>query len=155
MLLIDEADSFLFDRRSAERSWETSMVNELLRAMEGHPAPFVATTNLLYALDPAAQRRFTLRVCFRPLTPARAAELFARSFGVPVPPGTEPLEGLTPGDFGVVAKRVALLGPAEPAALVRALLAEAEARGHHRPRPGFHPPAQRWREAETEAEPTA
>ncbi len=47
MLLIDEADTFLFDRRSVERSWEASMVNELLRWMEHHPAPFIATTNSL------------------------------------------------------------------------------------------------------------
>lgn len=146
MLLIDEADGFLFDRRRAERSWEAGMVNEMLRAMEAHPAPFVATTNLADALDPATQRRFTLHLRFRPLTPARAAELWARSFAVALPAGTEPLDGLTPGDFALVAARAALLGEHDPAALLRELRGEAEARGHAGGKAGFHPPVMRWPE---------
>ena len=86
------------------------MVNEMLRWMEGLRAPFVATTNLAHGLDPATQRRFTLRVVFRTLTPARAAGLFERYFGAVLPAGMAPLEGLTPGDFGVVAARAAQLG---------------------------------------------
>ena len=54
MLLIDEADDFLSDRRDAQRGWERSMVNEMLRQMDGLAAPFVATTNLADRLDPAA-----------------------------------------------------------------------------------------------------
>ena len=54
MLLIDEADDFLSDRRDAQRGWERSMVNEMLRQMDGLAAPFVATTNLADRLAPAA-----------------------------------------------------------------------------------------------------
>lgn len=147
LLLIDEADDFLFDRRRAERSWESAMVNEMLRAMERQAGPFVATTNLADLLDPAAQRRFTLHVRFRALTPGRAAALFAATFGRALPAGTEPLDALTPGDFAVVSDRARLLGEADPAVLVRELRAEAEARGHGGGRAGFHPPALRWEEA--------
>ncbi len=141
LLLIDEADSFLFDRTSATRSWESGMVNEMLRWMEALVTPFVATTNLADTLDPATQRRFTLRATMRMLTPARAAALFERYFGEPLPTGTEPLDGLTPGDFGVVAARATLLSERVPATLLRWLTGEAEVRGQRRGKPGFHLPA--------------
>ncbi|NJR80368.1 AAA family ATPase [Sphingomonas corticis] len=141
MLLIDEADTFLFDRRTATRSWEGSMVNEMLRWMEHHPAPFVATTNLADTLDPATQRRFTLTVRFRTLTPARAAALFAATFGLALPAGAPPLEGVTPGDVGVVAKRAGVLGERDPTTLAAWIRAEAEARGAGGARTGFHLPA--------------
>lgn len=141
VLLIDEAESFLFDRRQATRSWEGSMVNELLRWMEHHPAPFIATTNLADTLDPATQRRFTLTLRFRSLSPGRAASLFAATFGTALPAGQPPLEGVTPGDVGVVAKRARLLGEADPATLADWVRAEAEARGEGRAGAGFHPPA--------------
>ncbi|MDV5825811.1 AAA family ATPase [Sphingobium naphthae] len=67
LLLLDEADSFLFDRRGATRSWESAMVNEMLRSMEALRATFIATTNLIDRMDPATQRRFTLRVSFQSL----------------------------------------------------------------------------------------
>lgn len=141
LLLIDEADDFLFDRRATERSWERGMVNEMLRAMETLGGPFVATTNLADRLDPAVQRRFTVHVRFRALTPARAAELFRLHFGQPLPGGVEPLEGLTPGDFAQVADRARLLGEDDPRRLLAELRAEADARGHRGARAGFHPPA--------------
>jgi tRNA A37 threonylcarbamoyladenosine biosynthesis protein TsaE len=43
-LVIDEAETFLWNRGGAERSWEVSRVNELLVAMESHPLPFACTT---------------------------------------------------------------------------------------------------------------
>ena len=140
MLLIDEADSFLFDRAGAQRSWESGMVNEMLRWMENLRAPFVATTNLADGLDPATQRRFTLRVVFRTLTPTRAAGLFERYFGARLPSGTAPLESLTPSDFGVVAARATLLGERNLLTLTAWLVAEAEARGARCGAAGFHLP---------------
>jgi transitional endoplasmic reticulum ATPase len=38
MLVIDEADSLLSDRRGAVRSWEVTQVNEMLTWMEKPPA---------------------------------------------------------------------------------------------------------------------
>lgn len=136
LLLIDEADDFLSDRREATRSWERSMVNEMLRQMETLRAPFVATTNLADRLDPATQRRFTMHARFRALDPGRAASLYAASFGHALPNGVA-LEGQTPGDFAVVAKRAKLLGEGNPLRLVHWLRAEAAARGEGRAVMGF------------------
>ena len=137
LLLLDEADSFLFDRQGATRSWESGMVNEMLRSMEALRAPFIATTNLIDRMDPATQRRFTLRVSFQSLPRQQVAALFARYFDKAMP---EPLaEGLTPGDFAVVAHRARLLGEARPEMLYDWLVAERNARGPERGRMGFCP----------------
>lgn len=129
MLLIDEADSFLYRREEGQRSWEVTLVNEMLCQMESLETPFVATTNLFDRLDPATQRRFTLRVAFRAMTPRQAEALFVARFGLNWPAG-EPLPtNQTPGDFSVVSARAALLGERDPRQFVRWLREEAEARG--------------------------
>ena len=61
-LIFDEADSLLFDRRDAVRSWEISQVNEMLTWMEEHPFPVCFTTNLMDRVDTASLRRFTFHV---------------------------------------------------------------------------------------------
>lgn len=136
LLLIDEADDFLADRRDVQRSWERTMVNQMLRQMEVLEAPFVATTNTAQLLDPATQRRFTMRVEFRALDEDRAAQQFRRWFGCAVPPAFC-LSGTTPGDFAVVAKRAQLLTQSDPRQLARWLCQEAEARGELRGAIGF------------------
>ena len=47
LLVLDEADSFLADRRDAQRSWEVSQVNEFLTQIEAFEGIFVCTTNLM------------------------------------------------------------------------------------------------------------
>ena len=136
LLLIDEADDFLSDRRDAVRGWERSMVNEMLRQMETLAAPFVATTNLADRLDPATRRRFTVHAEFRALDQRRAAALFPRWFSLPLPSGIT-LHGQTPGDFAVIDARRKLLDERDPMILVRWLRAEAEARGEGRKAMGF------------------
>lgn len=136
MLLIDEADSFLFRREPGQRSWETGMVNEMLRAMERLTTPFVATTNLAETLDPAMQRRFTLRAAFRPMGEAQAARLFVAHFGAALPQGMV-LSGQTPGDFAVIARRAQLLGETRAATLAHWLREEALLRGETVGRMGF------------------
>lgn len=129
LLLIDEADSFLFRREQGQRTWEVSMVNEMLRQMEYLRAPFVATTNLAQMLDPAVQRRFTLRTEFRPLHGAQVRNLFRAHFGQEWPQ-QEPLPTRqTPGDFAVVAHRATLLGETCGTVLIGWLQQEIEARG--------------------------
>ncbi len=78
VLLMDEVDSFLQDRRGAQRSWEVSQVNEMLTQMEAFAGVFIASTNLMNQLDPAALRRFDLNVKFDYLRPAQAIQLFDR-----------------------------------------------------------------------------
>lgn len=142
MLVIDEADSFLFRREAGQRSWETSLVNEMLCQMEGFTMPFVATTNLLDRLDPATQRRFTLHIGFRAMTPQQAQALFVARFGMDWPAGEAWLASQTPGDFAVVAARADLLGERSPRQLIRWLREEAAMRGDGIKAPlGFCPPS--------------
>ena len=68
VLVLDEADSFLADRRGAQHSWEVTQVNELLTQMEAFDGIFVCTTNLMDRLDAASLRRFAFKVKFDFLT---------------------------------------------------------------------------------------
>jgi hypothetical protein len=76
VLLLDEADSFLLDRRGAQRSYEVTEVNEMLQQMERHDGVFICTTNLLDRIDQAALRRFTFKIRFKPLTPEQRERMF-------------------------------------------------------------------------------
>ena len=132
LLLIDEVDSFLQDRRKAQRSWETSMVNEMLTCMESFPGVFIASTNLMDGLDQAALRRFDLKVKFGYLRHEQAWELLCRhcaQLGLPPPlptlqAGMRKLDRLTPGDYAAVARQHRFRPLATPAMLVSALQAE-------------------------------
>jgi SpoVK/Ycf46/Vps4 family AAA+-type ATPase len=141
MLLIDEADSFLYRREAGQQSWEVSQVNEMLVQLEHLRAPFVATTNLADKLDIATQRRFTMRATFRSMTAEQARELFRAHFALDWPLEWPAHEGQTPGDFAVVAHRARLLSEREPAVLLSWLRDEIDARGDHgRGAMGFHLP---------------
>ena len=76
ILLLDEADSFLQDRRGAQRGYEVSEVNEMLQGMERFHGIFICTTNLMDRIDQAALRRFTFKIQFKPLTRAQRLTLF-------------------------------------------------------------------------------
>jgi transitional endoplasmic reticulum ATPase len=110
LLMFDEADSLLRDRRNAQRSWEVSQVNEMLTWMESHPLPFVCATNLMEGLDAAALRRFVFKVRFDWLDGAKIEQAFSAFFAIPAPPGLRELENLAPGDFAVVARKARVLG---------------------------------------------
>ena len=127
MLIIDEADSLLSDRREAVRSWEVTQVNEMLTWMESHPLPFVCTTNLMDRLDQASLRRFTLKLRFDALGTHQAALAFKHFFGVTPPKRLA--DGLTPGDFVTVRRKRDLLGANDPSLLTDWLDQEAEAKG--------------------------
>ena len=62
ILQIDEVDSFLRNRESAKQAWEISQVNEFLTQLESFEGIFIATTNLVDGLDPAALRRFDHKI---------------------------------------------------------------------------------------------
>jgi SpoVK/Ycf46/Vps4 family AAA+-type ATPase len=76
VLLLDEADSFLQDRRNALRSYEVTEVNEMLQGMERFHGIFICTTNLMDRIDQAALRRFTFKIQFQPLTRVQRETLF-------------------------------------------------------------------------------
>lgn len=120
ILLLDEADSFLQDRRGAQRTYEVTEVNEMLQGMERFDGIFVCTTNLLDRLDQAALRRFTFKIKFMPLTSVQRERMFV----------TEALDGdasrmtdeirqrlaklsqLCPGDFAAVKRQTDILAVA-------------------------------------------
>ncbi len=122
VLLLDEADSFLLDRRGAQRSHEVSEVNEMLQGMERFRGIFVCTTNLMDRLDAAALRRFTFKVQFKALRLEQRLALFAQE-ALGLPP-TDDLSGaldpawvrrlhkldqLTMGDFAAIKRQCEIL----------------------------------------------
>ena len=127
MLIIDEIEALIFNRNKASHSWEVSQVDEILTWMEEHPLPFVATTNALTQMDSASLRRFTYKFHFNTLDPRRTALAFKKILGAE-PPDVLP-EGLAPGDFAVLKKKIALLGEQTPLTLARWLQEEMDAKG--------------------------
>lgn len=143
VLQIDEVDSFLRDRRGAERSWEVSQVNEFLTQLEGYRGVFIASTNLFEGLDPAAMRRFDFRVRMDPLRREQAADMAARcmaALGIKAPPAAlrmvRELDALVPGDFEVISRRHRIAPFSSASAVVDALAGEAATRQRRR-RIGF------------------
>ena len=113
LLVLDEVDTFLFSRDGAERSWERSQVNEMLTQIERFEGVMVVSTNLIEVLDPAALRRFDLKLKFDYLTLKQRlgfAKQQAEILGLPLLSEEnlnqiESLNLLTPGDFAAVARR--------------------------------------------------
>lgn len=132
VLLLDEVDSFLQERRGAQRSWEVTEVNEMLTQMESFGGVFIATTNLMEGLDAAALRRFDIKLCFGFLAPAQAVELLAANcatLGLAEPTAADraalaAAQSVTPGDFAAAARQHRFRPLSDAAALVRAVLAE-------------------------------
>jgi SpoVK/Ycf46/Vps4 family AAA+-type ATPase len=101
--------------------------------MEQYPGIFVAATNLMSGIDPAALRRFDFKLHFRALAPEQRRALFAREalgdVSAPVPADLArhlgALEALTPGDFATVARERTLLRETlTPEQFLRRLAAE-------------------------------
>ena len=113
LLVLDEVDTFLFSREGANRSWERSQVNEMLTQIERFEGLMVVSTNLIEVLDPAALRRFDLKLKFDYLTLKQRldfAKQQAEILGLPLLSKEdlsqiESLNLLTPGDFAAVARR--------------------------------------------------
>lgn len=117
VLLLDEADSFLQDRRSAQRTYEVTEVNEMLQGMERFDGIFVCTTNLLDRLDQAALRRFTFKIKFMPLTDAQRERMFVTEalagdltlVTAELRQRLQRLPQLCPGDFAAVKRQTEIL----------------------------------------------
>jgi SpoVK/Ycf46/Vps4 family AAA+-type ATPase len=113
VLVFDEVDGFLQDRREARHSWEVTQVNELLTQMESFDGIFIATTNLMENLDQASLRRFDLKVKFGYMRPEQCAAMFrrlCRELGLNEEEEAalrlvETLETLTPGDFAALMRQ--------------------------------------------------
>jgi len=119
VLVLDEADSFLADRRDAKQSWEVTQVNELLTQMEAFEGIFICTTNLMNRLDQACLRRFAFKIKFDYLSADQRWAMFMNELvrmGGDMSQAPEwerrvrSLDTLTPGDFAVVSRQVTMLG---------------------------------------------
>lgn len=117
ILLLDEADSFLADRKSAKASWEITQVNEMLTQMESFKGLFICSTNLMVRLDEASLRRFALKIRFDYLKPEQRWQLFSEHIGrrarvdeVHCRSKLNQMNNLTPGDFACIRRQSALLG---------------------------------------------
>ncbi|KKO47761.1 hypothetical protein VT06_15285 [Arsukibacterium sp. MJ3] len=131
ILLLDEVDSFLQDRRKALHSWEVTSVNEMLMQMEAFNGIFVASTNLLHNLDQASLRRFDLKACFNYLKPEQAVSLFSAHCKQlklqPCQHSVQKISGvrqLTPGDFAAIARQSRFRPFSTAGDFARALLQE-------------------------------
>ncbi len=117
VLLLDEGDSFLRDRRLARASWEVTQVNELLQQMESFKGVFICATNLMEDIDSAALRRFTFKVKFLPLDDPRRRRMLARfalsnadaDLPRPICDRLSALSELAPGDFATVRRQEVLI----------------------------------------------
>ncbi|HEX5738106.1 MAG TPA: ATP-binding protein, partial [Hydrogenophaga sp.] len=120
VLLLDEADSFLQDRRGAQRTYEVTEVNEMLQGMERFAGIFICTTNLMDAIDQAALRRFTFKIKFKPLTHEQRERMFvvealngdATRLDETLAARLLKLDQLCPGDFAAVKRQVEILAEA-------------------------------------------
>lgn len=117
VLLLDEADSFLADRRDARARWELSETNELLAQMEHFDGLFICTTNVVDRLDRAALRRFAVKLRFDYLRPDQVRALVAdalRGLGVNADErgamaSLALLRQVAPGDVAAVVRRFHML----------------------------------------------
>lgn len=134
VLLLDEADSFLRDRRSAHQGWEVTQINEMLVQIESYDGLFIASTNLFESFDAAALRRFDLKIRFDYLRAEQAWPLFKATLRQAGQRLSQPvlwqsrlaaLDGLTPGTFATVMRRQRLTQePLTPQRLLEALIDE-------------------------------
>ncbi len=132
VLLIDEVEGLLSDRSALRQSWELTMVNALLTALDSFNGYVVLTTNLFQRLDPAVLRRLEHKLELRPPNADQRRSLWGRFRehfgwvqGADLEAQVDALDGLTPGDFHQVARQY--LGDpvqATPFAVLQALRAE-------------------------------
>lgn len=138
VLVLDEVDSFLFSRDNAQRSWERSQVNEMLTQIEWFEGLLIVSTNLMDILDPAALRRFDLKLKFDYLDSTQRqnfAQHQAEKLGLgKLSEGDmhfiEQLNLLTPGDFAAVARRHQFAPFEEAKSWLKALQEECEIKPH-------------------------
>ena len=112
ILFFDEADSLLYPRKEANRSWEKSMTNEILTQMDSFSGIVVFATNDVDGLDHAAFRRFQFKIEFLPLTSDGNIKFYNSILKPLISKNNiltdkdinciQDISNLTPGDFAIV-----------------------------------------------------
>lgn len=110
ILFLDEADSLLYSRQNAQRTWETTQVNELLCQMENFRGIFICATNFKDNLDSASLRRFNFKVEFDYLDSLGKIHFYDRllsdlasgALSIEDTRFLDSIPRLTPGDYKVV-----------------------------------------------------
>lgn len=112
ILLLDESDTFLYDRTYSQREFEVSQVNELLTQMEDFEYPLIMTTNLKDRIDKASMRRFIFKIKFDYMKPenvlAGIKEYFGKKFSL-TEEQLNKLPHLCAGDFFLIKKKMEIL----------------------------------------------
>lgn len=132
VLMIDEADSLFTSRQGAHTSWEVSLTNEVLSQMEDFEGVFICTTNLLNNFDSAAMRRFDWKVAFLPSTPEGRVKLYSTYFNnnqdisdnIKNVLIDSRLNGICPGDFKAVWRKLRFIDEKKPKDILSALITE-------------------------------
>lgn len=146
ILMIDEVDSLLADRRHAVRAWEVSEVNEMLAQLENFGGVFIASTNRIESVDAAARRRFDFKIKFDYLTGGQVAELLdfqCHFLGLDKPSGelltiASRIDNATPGDFRIAARQHRFRQFRDASALLDAVIRECSGKTSSSGRPaGF------------------
>lgn len=113
VLVIDEADSFLFPRERTREPWEATLVNEFLTSLESFRGFCICTTNRRKDMDSAAMRRFSYKIRFRYADTVQVQALY-EALLAPLCKGRlssalrcrlKGMDRLTPGDFHSVRAR--------------------------------------------------
>jgi hypothetical protein len=145
ILIIDEADSLLFNRDRAVRSWELSFTNEFLTQMERFRGILVCTTNRMKDLDDASIRRFNHKLKFDFLLPEGNVVFYEKllvnlledSFDEKYRAVLKGIPCLTPGDFKTIRDRFTFY-PGEELShemLLEALADESRIKNEHNSEP--------------------
>ncbi|MCM8796691.1 MAG: ATP-binding protein [Candidatus Omnitrophica bacterium] len=103
VLLIDEADSFLYSRDIASSDFKVRFVNVMLTELERFEGVAIFTTNMDEILDPALERRIVLKVQFELPNWERRVEIWKRH----IPPSLKLREDV---DFTILAKKYEFSG---------------------------------------------
>jgi len=123
LVIFDEADSLLYNRNYAQWEHDIRFVNNMLRELDQFEGIMVLTTNMGHLLDPAVERRISLKVEFKlPESPVR--EKIWRSH---IPNAVVCEEGI---DFQLLAERYDFSGGSIKNAVLNALRKLAQREGN-------------------------
>ncbi len=141
ILVMDEAESLLFNRDQARHSWEFGLTNEFLTSMERFRGILICTSNRIKDLDAASIRRFHYKVDFDYLTPEGnvifyrklLSSLIKSPFDKENENHLSKISNLSPGDFNTVRDRYAFYSKKvlKHQTLVTALAEEARIKKIH------------------------